>query len=272
VCTGERKCITNKHHGIIYNSEWTIQPSSIKIWRSFRPEDKGKEQTGEEFVPEDDSPDEEEDSPEEFEKPTYSNQREQLKHIRELITDVEHHTQLATEEQDVVERTNNEHTAHNFEQYNLLLEWLDGRADLLERLLTNTELYYTSIRKWAAARTNKDERRKEKYYIQRGEHKQHVEVLQRNIDEHQGRIPSVTLLPEEQPVTEGTESSERPTTPTRRRTWSIPGGYIQSPQYQRTRGVDPADNETGESPCKTVGYVKVRHRFRRYSSDETCLA
>jgi hypothetical protein len=24
--------------------------------------------------------------------------------------------------------------------------------------------------------------------------------------------------------------------------------------------------------CKTVGYVKVRHRFRRYSSDETCLA
>jgi hypothetical protein len=104
-----------------------------------------------------------------------------------------------------------------------------------------------SIRKWAAARTNKDERRKKKYYIQRGEHKQHVEVLQRNIDEHQGRIPSVTLLPEEQPVTEGIESSERPTTPTRRRTWSIPGGYIQSPQYQRTRGVDPADNETGES-------------------------
>jgi hypothetical protein len=154
------------------------------------------------------------------------NQREQLKHIRELITDVEHQTQLATEEQDVVKQTNNEHTAHNFEQYNLLLEWLDGRTDLLERLLTNTELNYTSIRKWAAARTNKDERRKKKYYIQRGEHKQHVEVLQGNIDEHQGRIPSVTLLPEEQPVTEGTESSDRPTTPTRRRTWSIPGGYL----------------------------------------------
>jgi hypothetical protein len=30
-------------------------------------------------------------------------------------------------------------------------------------------------------------------------------------------------------------------------TWPIPGGYIQSPQYQQTRGVDPADNETGES-------------------------
>jgi hypothetical protein len=122
-----------------------------------RPEDRGKEQTGEEFVPEDDSQQEGEDSPEEFEEPTYLNQRERLKHIRKLITDVEHQTQLATEEQDVVERTNNEHTAHNFEQYNLLLEWLDGRADLLERLLINTELYYMSIRKWAAARTNKDE-------------------------------------------------------------------------------------------------------------------
>jgi hypothetical protein len=87
-----------------------------------------------------------------------------------------------------------------------------------------------------------------KYYIQRGQHKQHVKVLQRNIDEHQKRILSVTLLPEEQPVTKETESSERPTTPTgRRRTWSIPGGYIQSPQYQRTRGVDPADNEAGKS-------------------------
>jgi hypothetical protein len=136
-----------------------------------------KNRQEEEFVPEDDSLEEGEDSPEEGEEPTYSNQREQLKHIRELITDVEHQTQLATEEQDVVKRTNNEHTAHNFEQYNLLLEWLDGRADLLERLLINTELYYTSIRKWAAARTNKDEGRKKKYYIQRGEHKQHVEVL-----------------------------------------------------------------------------------------------
>jgi hypothetical protein len=136
-----------------------------------------KEQTGEEFVPEDESP-EEDDSPEDFEEPTYLNQQEQLKHIRELITDVEHQTQLATEEQDVVEQTKNEHTAHNVEQYNLLLEWLDGRADLLERLLINTELYYTSIRKWAAARTNKDERRYKKYYIQRGEYKQHVKVLQ----------------------------------------------------------------------------------------------
>jgi hypothetical protein len=154
------------------------------------------------------TPEEEEESPEEFEEPAYSNEQKQLKHIRELITDVEYQTQLATEEQDVVERTNNEHTAHNFEQYNLLLKCLDGRADLLERLLINTELYYTSIRKWAAARTNKDERRKKKYYIQRGEHKQHVEVLQRNIDEHQGRIPSLTLLPEEQPVTEGIKSSE----------------------------------------------------------------
>jgi hypothetical protein len=179
------------------------------------------------------------------------NQRQRLKHNRELITDVEHQTQFVTEEQDVVKRTNNEHTAHNFEQYNLLLEWLDGRADLLKRLLMNTELYYTSIRKWAAARTNKDEGRKKKYYIQHGEHKQHVEVLQRNIDEHRRRIPSVTLLPEEQLVTEETESSERPTTRTRRRrTGSIPGAYIQSPQYHRTRRVDPADNETGESSEK----------------------
>jgi hypothetical protein len=29
---------------------------------------------------------------------------------------------------------------------------------------------------------------------------------------------------------------------------------------------------TNEEDCKTVGYVEVRHRFRRYSSDETCLA
>jgi hypothetical protein len=136
----------------------------------------------------------------------------------------------------------------NFEQYILLLEWIDGRADLLDGLLMNTELYYTSIQKWAAARTNKDKGRKKRYYIQRGEHKQHVEVVQRNIDEHHRRIPSVTLLQEEQPVTEENESSQGPTTPTRRkRTWSIPGGYIQSPQNQRTRGVDPADNETGES-------------------------
>jgi hypothetical protein len=75
------------------------------------------------------TPEDEEDSPEEEEETSYSNRQKQLKHIKELITDVEHQTQLATEEQDVVEQANNEYTAHNFKQYNLLLESLDGKAD-----------------------------------------------------------------------------------------------------------------------------------------------
>jgi poly-D-alanine transfer protein DltD len=33
-----------------------------------------------------------------------------------------------------------------------------------------------------------------------------------------------------------------------------------------------SDNCPAKRRCKTVGYVEVRHRFRRYSSDETCLA
>jgi hypothetical protein len=50
---------------------------------------------------------------------------------------------------------------------------------------------------------------------------------------------------------------------------------VLEPQKNRTRGRPRgAKNKptSQEEICKTVGYVKVRHRFRRYSSDETCLA
>jgi hypothetical protein len=41
------------------------------------------------------------------------------------------------------------------------------------------------------------------------------------------------------------------------------GANFLSTQFVQANGIHT---------CKTVGYVKVRHRFRRYSSDETCLA
>lgn len=53
-------------------------------------------------------------------------------------------------------------------------------------------------------------------------------------------------MPEEESIPEDIKS-ERPTTPQRRRTWSIPGRFIQSPAYQRTGGVEPSNIETIES-------------------------
>jgi hypothetical protein len=199
------------------------------------PAETGKEQSRKEFVPSD-SDEGESTGSEEEEEPHSSNQQKQISHIKELIADVEQQVQFAQEEQEVVNQdANNEHRLHNLAEYRTLLEWLDERRELLQRLLYFTELFHKSIRQWNAAVRRKDTARIIHYVKQRGENRQHVEILERNVTEHQKRVPSVTVLPEKT----GTGDEGRPSTPQRGRTWSVPGGFVQSPEYQRIRGVEP---------------------------------
>jgi hypothetical protein len=92
--------------------------------------------------------------------------------------------------------THNEHRLHNLAEYQTLLEWLDERRDLLQRLLYFTDLFHKSIRQWNAAVRREDTVRIIHYGKQHGENRQHVEILERNVTEHQKRVPSVALLPE----------------------------------------------------------------------------
>jgi hypothetical protein len=57
--------------------------------------------------------------------------------------------------------------------------------------------------------------------------------------------------------------------------WTGVFGFHDKPSSSDTRPsnslLEKRDLASAAS-CKTVGYAEVRHRFRRYSSDETCLA
>jgi hypothetical protein len=75
-------------------------------------------------------------------------QKEQLRHIYDLIEDVDSKTQTVRDEQKVIEdNKENEHREHNVEQYEIQLEWLDDQRDLLKDLLAATQHWYRSIRR-----------------------------------------------------------------------------------------------------------------------------
>jgi hypothetical protein len=157
VCTGGRKCIRSKRYGI---TRYTTprgrrsRPPSRFGYKS--PGETGEEQSRKEFVPGEIS-EEESGSEEELGEPQRSNQENQIRHIKELIADVEQQIQFAQEEQEVVEQGDNEHRLHNSAEYGALLEWLDETKDLLKRLLFFTEFFRKSIRKWKAEVTRKNE-------------------------------------------------------------------------------------------------------------------
>jgi hypothetical protein len=65
-------------------------------------------------------------------------------------------------------------------------------------------------RRKAAVRKNDVEKRT-KNARQRGEYQEHIEVLERNVREHEKRILSITPLPEEESE-EGEQDSSRPKT------------------------------------------------------------
>jgi hypothetical protein len=76
------------------------------------------------------------------------NNKEQLRHINDLIEDVDSKTQTVRDEQQVIEdNKENEHREHNVEQYEIQLEWLDDQRDLLKDLLEATQHWHKSIRR-----------------------------------------------------------------------------------------------------------------------------
>jgi hypothetical protein len=81
-------------------------------------------------------------------KPFLKKQEEQLRHIYDLIEDVDSKPHTVRDEQKVIEdNKENEHREHNVEQYEIQLEWLDDQRDLLKDLLEATQHWYKSIRR-----------------------------------------------------------------------------------------------------------------------------
>jgi hypothetical protein len=111
------------------------------------------EQTGVEFIPDNSSEETTsgtEESNEDIElgdKAFQKKQKEQLKHIYDLIEDVASKTQIVRNEQKVIEdNKESEHREHYVEQYEIQLGWLDDQRDLLKDLLEATQHWYKSIR------------------------------------------------------------------------------------------------------------------------------
>jgi hypothetical protein len=96
------------------------------------------------------------------------NKRNSLRHINDLIEDVDSKTQTVRDEQRVIEdNKENEHREHNVEQYEIQLEWLDDQRDLLKDLLEATQHWHKSIRRLSRTSIFSDREKKRKYFKQR---------------------------------------------------------------------------------------------------------
>jgi hypothetical protein len=203
----------------------------------------GKEPTGAEFIPgnsseEDTSGTEESDEDIKLgNKPFLKKQKEQLRHIHDLIEDVDSKTQTVRDEQKVIEdNKENKHREHNVEQYEIQLEWLDDQRDLLKDLLEATQHWYKSIRRLSRTSIFLDRDKHQKYYKQRAACRLRVESCEQNLQKHQAGRKQLNLRDEQQ-------RDVQPETPKpERRTTTFPGGYIQTPEYRRTAGTDPTSS------------------------------
>jgi hypothetical protein len=195
-------------------------------------ENLGKEPTGAEFIPgnsseEDTSGTEESDEDIKLgNKPFLKKQKEQLRHIYDLIEDVDSKTQTVRDEQKVIEdNKENEHREYNVEQYQIQLEWLDDQRDLLKDLLEATQHWHKSIRRLSRTSIFLDREKHQKYFKQRAAYGLRVESCEQNLQKHQAGRKQLNLRHEQQ-------RDVQPETPKpERRTTTFPGGYIQIPEH-----------------------------------------
>jgi hypothetical protein len=196
-------------------------------------ENLGKEPRGAEFIPsnssgEDSSGTEESDEDIKLGDNLFLKKpKEQLRHIYDLIEDVDSKTQTVRDKQKVIEHSKeSEHRGHNVEQYEIQLEWLDDQRDLLKDLLKATQHWYKSIRRLRKYSIFVNRDKHQKHYKQRTANRLRVESCEQNIQKHQAGRKQLNLRHEQQ-------RDVQPETPKpERRTTTFPGGYIQTPEYR----------------------------------------
>jgi hypothetical protein len=126
-------------------------------------------------------------------------QEEQLRHINDLIEDVDSKTQTVRDEQKLIEdKKENEHREHNVEQYEIQLEWLDNPRDLLKDLLEATQHWYKSIRRLSRTSIFLNRDKHQKYYKQRVAYGLRVESCEQNLQKHQAGRKPLNLRDEQQ--------------------------------------------------------------------------
>jgi hypothetical protein len=232
-------------NGSIYTgNSYVMRPLQPPTRFSENPkENLGKEPTGAEFIPGNSSEEETsgtEESDEDIKlgnKPFLKKQKEQLRHIYDLIEDVDSKTQTVRDEQKVIEdNKENEYREHNVEQYEIQLEWLDDQRDLLKDLLEATQHWYKSIRRLSRYSIFRNRDKHQKCYKQRAAYRLRVESSEQNLQKHQVGRKQLNLRHEQQ-------RDVQPETPKpERRTTTFPGGYIHTPEYRRTAGTDPTSS------------------------------